>query len=58
MLTMYALTGIGFAALIYARCSKSDETPIDRIETAIAMVVAWAFWPVLLCGMVWKEAME
>lgn len=58
MLTMYLLTGLGFAALIAARCLRNDRTAMDYIESALAMAFAALCWPVLLAMMVWVEAGE
>lgn len=55
MLTLYTLTGLAFAALVYARCAKTDEDSQDQLETAIAVVVAWICWPCVLWLMVWHE---
>lgn len=55
MLTLYTLTGLAFAALVYARCSWRDLTAQDKLETVIASVAAFVGWPVVLGLMVWRE---
>lgn len=58
MLTLYILTGIGFAALTGARCLKSDETPEDYIATGIATLTAAVVWPGVLAAMIVREIFE
>lgn len=55
MLTLYTLTGLAFAALVYARCTWTDMDAQDRLETVIASVAACIGWPVVLGLMVWRE---
>lgn len=55
MLTLYILTGLAFAALVYARCTGTDMDARDRLETVIASVAACIGWPVVLGLMVWRE---
>lgn len=55
MLTLYILTGLAFALLVYARCTWTDMDARDRLETVIASVAALIGWPVVLGLMVWRE---
>lgn len=55
MLTMYILTGLAFAAMVYARCTWTDMDAQDRLETVIASAAALVVWPVVLGVMVWRE---
>lgn len=55
MLTLYILTGLAFSLLVYARCTWTDLSARDRLETAIASVAARIGWPVVLGLMVWRE---
>ena len=58
MLTLYVLTGIGFAALTWLRCRRDDETARDRLETYVASLVSGIVWPGVLVAMIVREVSE
>lgn len=58
MLTLYVLTGVGFAALTAIRCLKTDESAEDYIATGIASLVSGIVWPGVLAAMIVREVSE
>lgn len=58
MLTLYILTGIGFAALTLFRCLRNDVSTEDYVTSAIAATVSGVIWPAILAAMILREAFE
>lgn len=58
MMTLYILTGIGFATLTLFRCIRNDVSTEDYVTSAIAATVSGVIWPAILAAMILREAFE